>query len=92
MTQLYEQKIDSLLDSDGQTNFRTEVTRLRNHIISQASVVITTCTNAGAGMLWLNFNLDITYVDKAVEALDLDIAIVIAHYGSKKISLVEDNH
>ena len=90
--QLHEQKIDGLLDSDGQTNFRTKITKLRNYIISQASVVIITCTNAAAGMLWLNFHPEITYVDKATKALDLDIAIVIAHYGSEKIILVGDDH
>ena len=43
-------------------------------------------------MLWLNFNPDITYIDKAAKALDLDIAIIIAHYGSEKIILIGDNH
>ena len=90
--QLYKQKIDGLLNSDGQTNFRTEATRLRNYTISQASVINTMCTNAVAGMLWLNFNPDITYIDEVAKALDLDIAIVMAHYGSEKIILVGDDY
>ena len=71
---------------------RPNITKLRNYTILQALVVIITCTYAAAGMLWLNFNPDITYIDKVAKALDLDIAIVMAHYGSKKIILVRDDH
>ena len=69
--QLYDQKIEGSLDHDRQINLRAKITKLRNHTILQASVVIMTCTNVNTGMLWLNYNRSITYVDKAAKVLDL---------------------
>ena len=37
--------VDGSLDSDGQANFRAEVTKLRNHTISLAPVIVTTCSS-----------------------------------------------
>ena len=90
--ELYDQKTTGDgLNQAGEAQFRDELTTLRNYTIGQASVIVTTCTNAASGDLWLNFKSGIAYVDGAAKAVDGDIAITIAHYGIRALLLVGDD-
>ncbi|KAI9800886.1 MAG: hypothetical protein M1826_005210 [Phylliscum demangeonii] len=73
------------------TTFAQQLKNLREYTLSTCDVVVTTCSNAAEAYLVRSFAPDVTYIDEAAKATELDLVIPMAHYESQVIIMTGDD-
>ncbi|KAI9819654.1 MAG: hypothetical protein M1826_001115 [Phylliscum demangeonii] len=63
---------------------------LREYVVAQADVIVTTCSNAAEGFITRSCHPDVLFVDEAARPVELDLVIPIAFYGPRIVVLVGD--
>ena len=80
-----------LTDREDTTCFRANIKNLHSFVLERADVVVTTLTNCGDQTLIDSFRPNITFIDEAARATDLDILNAVANYQSQITILVGDD-
>ena len=80
-----------LTDCEDITSFGANIKSLHSFVLQRADVVVTTLTNCGDQTLIDNFRPNITFIDEAARATDLDVLNAVANYQSQITILVGDD-
>ncbi|KAI9834316.1 MAG: DNA-binding protein SMUBP-2 [Phylliscum demangeonii] len=75
---------------EDRATFTSNLHELREYVVAQADVIVTTCSNAAEGFITRSCHPDVLFVDEAAKAVELDLVIPIAFYGPRTVVLVGD--
>ncbi|KAI9818634.1 MAG: hypothetical protein M1826_001357 [Phylliscum demangeonii] len=73
------------------TKFAQQLKDLREYSLSTCDAIVTTCSNSVETYLVRSFVPDVTYIDEAAKATELDLVIPMAHYPARVIILAGDD-
>ncbi|KAI9803925.1 MAG: hypothetical protein M1826_004935 [Phylliscum demangeonii] len=78
-------------DMEQATTFAQQLKDLREYSLSTCDAIVTTCSNSAEAYLVRSFVPDVTYIDEAAKATELDLVIPMAHYPARVIILAGDD-
>jgi len=79
------------MNATQQIEFKKILTNLQEHVLHAVFVVVCIINNAGTAKLFTVFRLMIIFMNEAAKIIKSDVIIILMHYASASVVMIEDH-